>query len=416
MPSSNSFKHPLALAGLAGALIAGPALASAQAQPEPEAQPANVPPPTASPTAPKSDSRPGPLDVVVGFKADSASINAASVNALADLGTWLSEDRGRAITIEAEPSAIQQADFKAGLEQQQAQAVRDYLLAHGAIAHQIMIVSPSETRANGATPIGPKQRTVFVTQLAGPAAPQETPAEPGEGAPQSSTEPGTTTQSGSGNNVVVQQPLLPEQAVPPPVQQQPAPPPVVVHDSTVYTPPTRYGRPLGMSLTLGAGVGGFTDSDTRRFTDTGASWSARLTFGSRNPLALEAGYVGSVNGVNALGLDSDAVLLGSTAEGDLRLNLSDRGIQPYLFGGLGYTHYAITNSNVNTSDVKDSDNLGEVPLGAGLSLLMNGLVLDVRGTMRPTFNDDLIPRSASVDRHQSGLDTWDVEAHLGWEF
>lgn len=413
MVSIKPLRQPLALVGLAGALIAGPALASAQ--------PAVPHAPTASPTAPKGDSRPGPLDVVVGFSADSAKINATSVTALADLGNWLSEDRSRSVTVEAEPSAVQQADFRVELEQQQAHAVRDYLLAHGAVASQIMVVPASQTRENGATPIGPKQRTVFVKQLAAPAAPEEPGASSSEGAPQSSTEPGATTQSGSGNNVVVQQPVLPEQSAPPPVQeQQPAPlQPVVVHERTVYNeepPRHRYLTPYGMSLTLGAGVGGFTDSDTRRFTDTGASWSARLTFGSRSPLALEAGYVGSVNGVNALGLDSDAVLLGSTAEGDLRVNLSDRGVQPYLFGGLGYTHYAVTNSRVNTSDVNDSDNLGEVPLGAGLSLLMNGLVLDVRGTMRPTFNDDLIPRSASVDRHQSGLDTWDVEAHLGWEF
>ena len=70
-----------------------------------------------------------------------------------------------------------------------------------------------------------------------------------------------------------------------------------------------------------------------------------MTFGSRSPIAIEAAYVGSAQGINALGLDTDALLVGQGAEGNLRLNLTTRRVQPYLFGGIGWTRYNLERSS-----------------------------------------------------------------------
>ena len=44
--------------------------------------------------------------------------------------------------------------------------------------------------------------------------------------------------------------------------------------------------------------------------------------------------------------------MGNGGEGNLRINFTrDIPIQPYVFGGIGWTRYDLTNSNVGTSSV-----------------------------------------------------------------
>ena len=111
----------------------------------------------------------------------------------------------------------------------------------------------------------------------------------------------------------------------------------------------------------------------------------RATLGTRLPIAFEMAYVGTAQGMNALGLDTNAILLGSTAEGDVRINILRGRVQPYVFGGVGYTYYRITNTAIATSDLQRTDNVLEVPFGAGLSWrLGQAFLLDIRGTGRLT--------------------------------
>jgi hypothetical protein len=211
---------------------------------------------------------------------------------------------------------------------------------------------------------------------------------------------------------------------PPPAMAEPLYSPPVVKDDNDSSD-DHLLTPMGMSIAVGGGVENFFDSNTRNFTDAGGTWEARLTVGTRSPLAFEAAYVGSAHNIQALGLDNDAVLLGSSVEGDARLNLTTWAVQPYLFGGIGFTHYDVVNSDFNTSSVNDNENMGHVPVGAGLGWQYGGLLLDVRGTMRAAFNDglrgdgdgddEIIPDEDEAPG-RAELDTWNLTGRVGFEF
>jgi hypothetical protein len=180
-----------------------------------------------------------------------------------------------------------------------------------------------------------------------------------------------------------------------------------------------------MAISVGGGVIGFVDQDARDFTDPGGTWEARLTLGTRTPLAVEAAYVGSAQDIDALGVDTGAMLIGNAIEGDARLNLTTGAVQPYIFGGIGFTHYEVANTNRNTSSINDEEDMGHVPVGAGLGFQAAGLLIDVRGTFRAAFDDDLLDQPVQGDEPdlipdqndaKAELDTWNVGARVGWEF
>ena len=166
---------------------------------------------------------------------------------------------------------------------------------------------------------------------------------------------------------------------------------------------------------MGAGAIGFIDQGARNVSGTGTSWDARLMFGSRLPLAVETAYVGSAQNIEALGLSSNAFLVGNGIEGTLRVNLIRARIQPYLFAGAGWTHYQVTNSATNTSSVHGNDDVGMVPMGGGLTARIVGkLIIDVRGTYRATFNDDLL--RTAVTTGSNSMQSWNVGGRVGFEF
>jgi hypothetical protein len=174
---------------------------------------------------------------------------------------------------------------------------------------------------------------------------------------------------------------------------------------------TRYG----LALSVGGGVEGFTDQTMRDTTDVGGTWDVRAAFGTHAPIAIEAGYTGSAQAIDAVGLDSDAMLVGTTVEGVVRVNLAPHAtINPYFFGGAGWRRYDLTNTDTNTSDVSDTDNLLEIPAGIGLGYRIAGFIADVRGEMRIATEEDLIRQDIGADRAR--LHTWSASAKLGYEF
>src|SRR5438552_3097976 len=71
--------------------------------------------------------------------------------------------------------------------------------------------------------------------------------------------------------------------------------------------------PYLTSITTGAGVADFARSEFRGPTSLGGAWDARLTVGTRTPLALEAAYVGTVQSEKDPSLDlRDEARLAST--------------------------------------------------------------------------------------------------------
>ena len=186
---------------------------------------------------------------------------------------------------------------------------------------------------------------------------------------------------------------------------------------------------FGTSVQIGGGVFGFTDEAADDFMDTGGNWTARLVFGTRMPLALEAAYIGSANNISALGLDDDAVLVSNGVEANVRWNIwstffrqIDLGfahVDPYIFSGIAYKRYSLVNEDFNTSNVQDNDNVGEVPMGGGLAFSMGGFTIDARGEYRVAFSDDLLgdPQGEiDIGQDNASLNTWSATARLGWEF
>jgi opacity protein-like surface antigen len=171
-----------------------------------------------------------------------------------------------------------------------------------------------------------------------------------------------------------------------------------------------------MSINVGGGVLDYFDSETRGFTSVAGMWEARVAYGTRSRVGFEAAYVGFAQSVDALGLDTSALLVGSLVEGAARVNvpLSLRYFQPYVFGGVGYTRLDVVNDDFNTSSVDDAENAIHVPVGIGLGFRYAGLLFDVRGTVRGAINDTLLREDTTTD--EAALHNWSAGGRVGWEF
>jgi hypothetical protein len=167
----------------------------------------------------------------------------------------------------------------------------------------------------------------------------------------------------------------------------------------------------GIGLSAGAGLTGFSDGAMRDVTDVGLAWDARLTLGTRSMLALEAAYVGSAQGVDLM--VEDVTLIGHGAEAAGRLNLGTLPVQPYVVAGLGWTRYKVyyddTPLNVSTDD-----DILTVPLGAGVGFHLAGVLIDVRGSYRFAFDDELFRDEADFEERPA-FDNWAVTARAGVE-
>ncbi|MDQ3364012.1 MAG: porin family protein [Myxococcota bacterium] len=198
-----------------------------------------------------------------------------------------------------------------------------------------------------------------------------------------------------------------------------------VTDPAVSDP--NYGRPrrgalfddLGFAIAAGGGVAGFTDETARSITNDGGGWNVRATIGTRIPLAAEVAYIGSVQTIEALGLDDNALLVGNGLQANARLNiLRTAAVQPFVFAGVAWRRYDLTRTNTNTSDISDLDNVLEIPVGAGLGFRFSGLLVDLRGEYRAASNEDLMPSLAADigGNQQAALHRWGANASLGYEF
>ncbi|KAB2898384.1 MAG: outer membrane beta-barrel protein [Kofleriaceae bacterium] len=169
----------------------------------------------------------------------------------------------------------------------------------------------------------------------------------------------------------------------------------------------------GAAMALGGGVDSFVDpADTN--VDPGGGWNVRAVLGTKTRFGIEAAYIGSAQNIDAIGLDSAAVLLGNGAQGMLRFNMLPQSkVGVLLLGGLAWRHYELANESFNTSDVQDEDDVLEIPLGVGVQYDYRGLLLDARAEFRFTnYGDMLGPRAnASDDMNRLG-----VNGSVGYRF
>jgi hypothetical protein len=180
---------------------------------------------------------------------------------------------------------------------------------------------------------------------------------------------------------------------------------------------------IGISAILGGGVTGFTDKTMRDTTsNVGGMWDLRVTIGSHLPLALDISYLGSATNINGLPTGNKGTLIGTTVEGAARFNvLPHFAFTPYVFGGIGWQRYDVTQTTVSLSDggMNAHDNLLEFPLGAGFAYRAGGFVADLRGTFRIATDQNLVlttPTLTPTSSDFAPMHTWEASAALGYEF
>jgi hypothetical protein len=318
--------------------------------------------------------------VRLGFTVSSSELDPIARASLDDVAQWLQGDPDRSVRIDgyADPSGSD--SFNQVLSEKRAQSAKEYLISKGAPADKIQVFG------HGVKEVPPGDfaaaRIVAVSHC--------------EPLPQAMGAP--------------EQPAPPAQ--PSVVVVNPPPEPAA------EAPKDTVASRIGLEAQVGGGVTQFWNKGTRALTEAGGSWDARLAIGSRSYIGGEVAYVGSAQNITALGLDSNAIMLGNGAEGDLRVNFTKAKIQPYIFGGVGYMNYQIRNTVATNADLTTNDNILEVPFGAGLSVRPGrAFFLDVRGTGRVTYFDSMFTRAANVvGGNNVGLNSWNAGAHLGWEF
>jgi hypothetical protein len=184
---------------------------------------------------------------------------------------------------------------------------------------------------------------------------------------------------------------------------------------------TRSG--IGVAITVGGGVTGFTDKTMRdRTSSVGGLWDLRITIGSNIPLGIDVNYMGSAANITGLLSGQSGTLIGTTVEGALRYNILPHARwTPYIFAGAGWQRYDVTSTKASlvTSGLNDTDNLLEFPLGAGVSYRGHRLMVDVRGTFRATRDQNLVlttPALSPTSNDYAPMHTWAASAAIGYQF
>jgi hypothetical protein len=177
--------------------------------------------------------------------------------------------------------------------------------------------------------------------------------------------------------------------------------------------------PAQTALTVGGGVSDYVGSTMRSTTRAGADWDARLLFGTRSPIAFEAGYTGTYNLMNGdrttFTSGPSPYIMQHSVDGALRINFIPWRVEPYIFGGLGYNRVDVYNRGDNPSvglRFRSSDDQLLVPAGGGLAVYATRhLTFDGRFTYRAVFKDDLL-----MDDPNARTDSYTVAARAGWAF
>jgi hypothetical protein len=166
----------------------------------------------------------------------------------------------------------------------------------------------------------------------------------------------------------------------------------------------RAAAPAGAYVLLGAGATQFTDSSLRDAYDTGFTWNARAGLGLRSFIGVEGAYVGARRNASVGSQD----ITQNGVEGVVRLQypyaMQNVLVEPFVLGGIGWSHFKVDNV---PAGAKSTDDIGTVPVGAGVTLGFGRFLVDARFDYRFTFNEDI---------GNGNLKNWDVVGSIGYEF
>jgi opacity protein-like surface antigen len=171
----------------------------------------------------------------------------------------------------------------------------------------------------------------------------------------------------------------------------------------------------GIAVYGGLGFATFAEGDMNDLTDLGGAWTLGVRINTRGTVGLEVQYVGSSQDIDALGLDSDARILGTMIEARARAEIFDiQGFRPFVHGGVGFAHYDLSGASFNTSNVQSEENMISVPLGAGVAYRFDRILVDAQLTYRLMLFDSMV--EGGPGQASAGQDNWTTLATIGYEF
>jgi hypothetical protein len=332
------------------------------------------------------------MGVTVSFKTDSYELDLNGRGALDGVATWMKNDSTRTLNLRGYADTTGNSEANLMLSQHRADSVKAYLVTQGIDPARILTAGRGEIAEHQEhLPADGRTVTFMGCKQAPPVAEAPAAEEP---APVAEVPP------------------------PPPAPEiYPVTPPPSAPEGATYAP---YGSKFGWAFLAGGGFQDFTKSVMRAQTNAGGAWDLRLVGGTKSIIGFEAAYVGSARTIQTLGFTANTPsLVSNGAEGTIRLNAPIvRGaslIEPYIFGGVGWTHYSITNFNANTaitSDFTRTDDVMTVPAGAGFAYGYKGFMIDVRGNYTPTYFNNLLANTSTTGT----LNTWGVGGQVGFLF
>jgi hypothetical protein len=360
------------------------------------------------------DCKPAELKLSFGF--DSDSLDDMSRRTLDSAAAWVQESPTRRLKLQGFTDPSGNAAYNDDLSYRRAEAAKRHLVAQGIDPAKVSAVGEGEM--SNIEPLGgAQQRAVMVLYCESPEA-----AATGAGVtPEPPAEPPTEAQAAPPpeTGALAQAEALEEAIEDPAAAPLPPPPPMSepITETVVAEEPPSGLEAIGLGVSLGGGVAGFTDDEARDLADVGGAWDVRVAVGTMLPVAFEGAYVGSAQNIDVFGLDTDTFLVGNGLEGNLRFQLPTKYVTPYVMVGLGWTHYSLTNTDTNNSLLEDNDDVITMPLGIGLTAFsVFGGTFDLRGVIKPTWQDTMfdgvyLGTGSAVDMH-----TWNVTGNLGWNF
>lgn len=185
---------------------------------------------------------------------------------------------------------------------------------------------------------------------------------------------------------------------------------LVIASRAAMAQPSLAHESPSLSFGLGGGLTGFYDTDMTQYVDSGATWDARVVIGTRSPIALEVAYVGALQDMDVAAM-GDASLLGTGIEACGRLNIVPGVATPFLVAGVGWTHYDLLDA-ADDGTMANGDEVVTLPVGLGLDARVGPYIVEGRGVLRPTFDNDLVPSSGGAAR----LDSWALLLRGATEF
>lgn len=174
----------------------------------------------------------------------------------------------------------------------------------------------------------------------------------------------------------------------------------------------------GISVVAGGGIEDWFDNTMRDTSNTNGTWAVHGALEVQKYFTLEAGYIGSASMVNAPIGNTSATLVGTTVEALARVSpMPDAVLSPYAFVGAAWRRYDVSGESFTTSDsgMSDSDDLFQVPFGAGLGYRTSGFLVDARLSFRPSIDGELVVDDPQDDSYRS-LMTWGLSGGVGYEF